>query len=163
MAVADSAGLISYHREHRKEYMWEERTEAYLVSTTGEVNMAGLRSAYKKIVKGKWNQEALNEQFCSNDTIPCITLSHLLVEKGVNDMVDARNGATGPGPITENGKNQSFVIVKGVRSPQAKKLDDARGQVTSDYQEYLESEWIKSLKEKYPVSVDRNLLTNIKI
>jgi peptidyl-prolyl cis-trans isomerase SurA len=162
MAVADSAGLENYHKEHRKEYMWEDRTEAYLVSTTGEVDMAGLRLAYKKILKGKWNQEALNERYCHNDTVPCITLSYLLVEKGVNEMVDARNGAIGPGPVTENGETQTFVIVKGVRSPQAKKLDDARGQVTSDYQEYLEAEWIKSLKEKYPVTVDRDLLTKIK-
>jgi peptidyl-prolyl cis-trans isomerase SurA len=162
-AVADSAGLESYHKEHRKDYMWEERTEAYLVSTTGEVDMAGLRSVYKKIMKGKLDQEDLNEKYCSMDTVPCITLSYLLVEEGVSDMVDARNGTTGPGPVTENGDKQNFVIVKGVRSPQAKKLDDARGQVTSDYQEFLESEWIMSLKEKYPVSVDRNLLANIKI
>jgi peptidyl-prolyl cis-trans isomerase SurA len=162
-AVADSAGLESYHKEHRKDYMWEERTEAYLVSTTGEVDMAGVRSVYKKIMKGKLDQEDLNEKYCSMDTVPCITLSYLLVEEGVSDMVDARNGTTGPGPVTENGDKQNFVIVKGVRSPQAKKLDDARGQVTSDYQEFLESEWIMSLKEKYPVSVDRNLLANIKI
>jgi len=163
MAVADSAGLESYHKEHRKDYMWEERTEAYLVSTSGEVDMAGLRSVYKKILKGKMDQEALNERYCRVDTVPCISLSYLLVEKGVNDMVDARKGATGPGPVTQNGNSQTFVIVKGSKSPQPKLLDDARGQVTSDYQEYLESEWIKSLKEKYPVSLDRNLLTNIKI
>ncbi len=161
-AVADSTGLETYHKEHRKEYMWEERTEAYLVSTTGDVDMAGLRSAYKKIIKGKWDQEALNVRFCNNDTVPCITLSHLLVEKGVNEMVDARNRVTGPGPVTENGGIRSFIIVKGVRSPQPKKLNEARGQITSDYQEYLESEWIDSLKEKYPLSVDRSLLTKIK-
>ena len=162
MAVTDSAGLENYHREHRKDYMWGERTEAYLVSCTGDADLAGLRSAYKKILKGKWNQAALNERYCHNDTLACISLSHLLVEKGVNEMVDARNGATGPGPVTENGNSRTFVIVKGLKSPQPKKLDEARGQVTSDYQEYLEAEWIKSLKEKYPVSVDRTQLAKIK-
>ena len=162
MAVTDSAGLENYHREHRKDYMWGERTEAYLVGCTGDADLAGLRSAYKKIVKGKWNQAVLNERFCHNDTLACITLSHLLVEKGVNDMVDERNGATGPGPVTENGDSRTFVIVKGLKSPQPKKLDEARGQITSDYQEYLEAEWIRNLKEKYPVSVDRTQLTKIK-
>jgi peptidyl-prolyl cis-trans isomerase SurA len=161
-AVADSIGLETYHKEHRKEYMWEERTEAYLVTCTKDADLAGLRSAYKKILKGKWKQEDLNDRYCNNDTVACIALDYLLLEKGVNAMVDSRNGVNGPGPVTEDGENRTFVIVKGVKSPQAKKLDDARGQVTSDYQEYLESEWIDSLKEKYPVSVDRNLLTKIK-
>ena len=132
------------------------------MSTTEDADLAGLRSAYKKILKGKWNQEALNDWYCKNDTVPCISLDYLLVEKGVNAMVDSQNGVHGPGPVTENGESRTFVIVKGVKSPQAKKLNEARGQVTSDYQEYLESEWIKSLKEKYPVSVDRDLLTKIK-
>lgn len=160
-AVADSAGLEDYHREHRKDYMWGERTEAYLVNCTGDADLEGLRSAYKKIVKDKWNQDALNERFCGSDSADCITLSYLLVEKGVNASVDARNGAGGPGPVTEAGDSRSFVIVKGIRAPQAKRLEEVRGQVTSDYQEYLEAEWIESLKEKYPVSVDRSLLTKI--
>jgi len=41
-------------------------------------------------------------------------------------------------------------------------MNEARGQITSDYQEYLESEWLKSLKEKYPVSINRELLKQIK-
>jgi peptidyl-prolyl cis-trans isomerase SurA len=60
----------------------------------------------------------------------------------------------------ENGTS-SFVIIKGIRSPEAKKLDETRGQVTSDYQEYLESEWLRSLKAKYPVSVNEELLKQI--
>ncbi|MCP4374795.1 MAG: hypothetical protein GY794_01240, partial [bacterium] len=88
-AVSDSTGLENFHREHKKEYMWEERTEAYLVSCKEDTDLAGLRSAYKKIVKGKWNQEELNRRYCHNDTIPCVTLSSLLVEKGENDGDDA--------------------------------------------------------------------------
>ena len=43
------------------------------------------------------------------------------------------------------------------------KLDEARGQITSDYQNYLENQWIEELKVKYPVEVDRSLLTGIKL
>jgi len=160
-AVADSSGLEDYYRENRKEYMWGERTEAYLVTCTKNTDLAGLRSAWKRIAKGKWNEEKLNERYCQRDTASCITLSHLLVEDGVNEMVDAQNGERGPGPVVEDGDQLTFIIVQGLRSPQVKKLDEARGQVTSDYQEYLESEWIRSLKEKYPVSVDRSLLNKI--
>jgi hypothetical protein len=34
--------------------------------------------------------------------------------------------------------------------------------VTADYQNYLESEWLKYLKNKYKVSVDETVLGTIK-
>ena len=77
-------------------------------------------------------------------------------------MIDERFGISGPGPIQENEGSYTFIIVKGLRSPEPKKLDEARGQITSDYQEYLEDEWLRSLKEKYPVTVNKDLLARIK-
>ena len=162
MAIADTSGLVAFHKEHKKEYMWEERTDAFIVKCAKEADVAGINSTYKKIARGKLDQEALNAKYCSNDTIPCITLTRHLVEKGENEMIDARNGVKGPGPVIENEEASTFVIVKGVRSPEPKKLEEARGQITSDYQEYLESEWLKSLKEKYPVTINQELLNRIK-
>ena len=40
--------------------------------------------------------------------------------------------------------------------------NDVRGLVTADYQEFLEKEWIKTLRGKYPVSVDQNILKTVK-
>ena len=161
MASSDSTGLESFHRDRRKNYMWGERTEAYLVTCTREADLQALRSAHKKIVRGKWDQEDLNKRFCMNDSMDCITLAHLVVEQGENGLVDARKGVGGPGPVTESGDQYRFVIVKGSRSPQPKALEDVRGQVISDYQEHLEAEWIKELKEKYPVELDREQLTKL--
>ena len=161
MAITDTSGLETFHKEHRKDYMWEERTDAFVITCSDGANVSGIRSAHKKISKGKRDQEDLNSLYCGNDTVPCITLTRHLVEKGENEMIDSQNDVSGPGPVTENDGISTFVIVKGLRSPEAKKLDEARGQITSDYQEYLESEWLKSLKEKYPVSINRELLKQI--
>ncbi len=162
MAITDTVGLETFHREHRKSYMWGERTEAFIVTCSKETDLAGVRSAYKKIAKGKLDQEALNAKYCSNDSVPCISIAQYLVEKGENEMIDSQNGVRGPGPVIDNEETSTFVIIKGKRSPEPKQLDEARGQVTSDYQEYLEAEWLKSLKEKYPVSVNQELLKRIK-
>jgi peptidyl-prolyl cis-trans isomerase SurA len=161
-ATEDSTGLDDFYREHRKNYMWGERTEAFIVECTKGVDVARVAGSYKKIARGKLDQESLNDIYCSQDSVPCITLTHYLVEKGEVEMIDERNGVSGVGPVTENGGISTFVIVKGVHPPEPKKLEEARGQITSDYQEYLESEWLKSLKEKYPVTVNRELLNRIK-
>ena len=121
-----------------------------------------MRKSYKKILKGKLDEAALNSANCPDDSIPCIQLEHVLVEKGENELVDAMKGQTGLGPVVEIDSTFSFVILKKVKAPEPKKLDETRGQITSDYQNYLEEEWIKELKLKYPVEVDEKLLSTIK-
>ena len=71
----------------------------------------------------------------------CVTLTQLLVVEGENEKVDQLNRIQGPGPVFEEDGGSGFII--------------------SDYQNYLESEWIKQLKEKYPVKVNRELLSRI--
>jgi peptidyl-prolyl cis-trans isomerase SurA len=39
---------------------------------------------------------------------------------------------------------------------------DVMGILTSDYQTYLESQWIKELRRKYPVIVDQKTVNTIK-
>ncbi len=160
-AVSDTLGLAHFHKEHKNDYLWNERTEAYLVTCKEGTDLAGIRKAYKKIQKGKWDQDELNSRYCSNDTLPCITLSHLLVEEGENKQVDAMNGIPGLGEVLEDEGAKSFIILKGIRASEPKLLSEARGQITSDYQNYLESEWIKELKQKYAVEVDKVLLSRI--
>ena len=72
-------------------------------------------------------------------------------------------GQPGLGPVVESEDTKSFVILKKMRSPEPKQLNESRGQITSDYQNYLEKEWLKELKQKYPVEVDNSLLSRINI
>ena len=60
-------------------------------------------------------------------------------------------------------KNNQYIVVKveEVLKPQPKKLEEVRGLVMVDYQNSLEENWIKSLKEKYPVVINKKLLHSI--
>ena len=55
-----------------------------------------------------------------------------------------------------------FANMKKIVKPTAKNYKESRGLVTSEYQSWLEKEWVKSLKKKYPVSVDRKVFDAIK-
>ncbi|MFO7933297.1 MAG: peptidylprolyl isomerase [Bacteroidales bacterium] len=160
-AVSDTAGLIEFHQDHKTDYMWDERTDAVVVSCSEGVDVEKVRKRYKKILRGRWDQEKLNDKFCDQDTVDCITLTHLLVEEGENEKVDALNRKVGPGPVYEEDGREHFILIREVRPPEPKALNEARGQITSDYQDYLEKQWIAELKEKYPVQVNRSLLSGI--
>ena len=42
-----------------------------------------------------------------------------------------------------------------------KAMDEAKGLITADYQNYLEKNWIGELRKKYPVTVNEQLLQTI--
>ena len=54
-----------------------------------------------------------------------------------------------------------FARINDVREPEVKSLDEGRGMVTSDYQNYLEEQWIRALKEKYTLTVHEEVLEDI--
>jgi hypothetical protein len=37
-----------------------------------------------------------------------------------------------------------------------------KGQVTSQYQDYMEQAWLKELEQKYPVNINRKVLKKMK-
>lgn len=43
-----------------------------------------------------------------------------------------------------------------------KQLDEAKGLITSDYQNYLEKEWVKELRAKFPVKVNTKNFDKLK-
>lgn len=68
----------------------------------------------------------------------------------------------------EKGQHQSkederfkLVIVKEILQPSPKMLQEVRGIIISDFQKHLEREWLKALREKYPVKVDRERLEKL--
>ncbi len=54
-----------------------------------------------------------------------------------------------------------LVDVKKVLLASPKQFEEIKGQVITDYQENLENQWIKELKEKYKVQVNKNVYTSL--
>ena len=50
-------------------------------------------------------------------------------------------------------------VGKIIKAPQ--EYTDVRGQVTTDYQDYLEKQWVATLREKYPVEIFYEVLKGL--
>ncbi|WP_161890060.1 peptidylprolyl isomerase [Pontibacter russatus] len=74
--------------------------------------------------------------------------------KGENKVVDAVMWEKGTYSMQQNGR-EYLIIIEEVLEPAYKELDEVRGIVISDYQNYLEQQWVDELREKYPVSVQQ--------
>ncbi len=163
-AVLDSAGLEKYYQENKSSYIWEKRAEVMIFSCdSAEILAAAKALAVKYGNKKKFGKDFVLSKLCKNDSIKnCIDIIEARFEKGDNEEVDKTGWRLGVGDNFESEGLSSFVYVRKIIEPEIKKLNEARGLITADYQNYLEKAWVAELRAKYPVEVDYDLLKTIK-
>lgn len=87
-----------------------------------------------------------------------ITITTGIWEKGSEKIVDYFVW-NGPQP---DGFNPELTFIRGdLEKPAPKTLNDARGLYISDYQNHLEKEWLKELRKRYKIKVNKKLLKEI--
>lgn len=82
--------------------------------------------------------------------------------KGENTFVDQVDWTVGVSDLIHDNSNVKVVYIESIVSPQVKALDDAKGLITSDYQDFLEKEWMADLKAKFDVSINQYVLDLVK-
>lgn len=156
-AVNDSVGLRNFFEEHRQNYMWGKRWQGSLYYCANEKVYNKVEKAIEKRNFGRkvTNQDLLNEFNAENEQLK---IESDIFEQGTNPVVDYlvwRNGTQKP--------EYALVLKQGeIIPPVEKKLSECKGHVISDYQDYLDKEWIKSLREKYNIQVNKSVLSSIK-
>lgn len=65
--------------------------------------------------------------------------------------------------ILSKGNNNSYEIywLQDIIAPQPKSLDEVRGLVISEYQTYLEKQWINELRTRYHWQVNEEVLKSL--
>ncbi len=151
-AVEDSAGLEIFYNKNKNKYSWEERFKGYIV----ECDCPKTREEAEKYFAEGMTPEEISDII--NVDGEKITITEGAWEKGRSPIVDyyVWDGAEFEGAGT--GK----IFIRGDKTPpRAKTLDEARGLYISDYQDYLEEKWIKELRGKYKIKVDKKLLKTV--
>ena len=156
-AVKDTSGLKEFYEKNKENYKWDERADVSIY-TAANAKIAG--EVRKMLAKNKTEKqilEAINKSSQLN-----LQVDSRIFQKGENSLVDASwNPGISPDKVQENGK-VAIVVVHKLLKPEVKSFNEAKGVVTADYQNHLEKEWLDSLRKKYTVSVDRNVLETIK-
>lgn len=98
--------------------------------------------------------KALEKTFNKNAPLT-LEVAEGLFQKGDNEILDQIEWKPDTTTIEKNGRIH-YVIISEVQEPRLKELNETRGMVISDYQEYLEQEWLKELKTKYPVNYNQD-------
>jgi len=74
-------------------------------------------------------------------------------QKGDDTVIDALDWKVGRAEINKSDRFY-LVDIKELIEPGLKTLEEAKGLVISDYQNFLEKEWVEGLRKKYPVVIN---------
>jgi peptidyl-prolyl cis-trans isomerase SurA len=163
-AVKDSAGLQEYYEKNKKNYMWKsDRLDATIYTCINETVANKAKSLLSKKSKKSLTPAQLVQSVIQTfDDSTCINYRTGIFEKGDDKWVDSMDWKLNISPnMNDNGK--VVIVVKNrIVKPEPKRLDEARGLVTADYQAYLEKLWIQELRNKYKVEVNKELLAKIR-
>jgi len=158
-ASKDTPGLKDYFSNHKGDYTWEKPHFKGHVILCKDLETF---KAAKSIVK-KSETDSIDKYLRTrlNDSIQYVKVEKGLYVQGDNKVVDDQIFKTKEKYVPA--KEYPFYFVSGkLLKNKPEDYGDVRGLVTADYQEFLEREWIKALRTKYPVNVDQNVLKTVK-
>lgn len=155
-ANKDTEGLAAYFKANKKNYTWDEpRYKGYMIYAKNEA----AAKAAKQIIKSANADSIMSyiDQRINVDSVQYVKVEQGLWTAGKNAAVDKYGFKNKTAEYTASEEFPVVVPVgKVLKAPQ--EYTDVRSQVTTDYQDYLEEQWIATLREKYPVVVNKEVL-----
>ena len=156
-ATEDTAGLRAFHEAHRGDYMWPARAEVvkYVLNSQDEKETMKAYKLSQELAAEDWVTE-----FNAQEEVASYEQS-LMEQKDVEAAGwKWQEGYTSP-MLKDPAMGLSFTRVAKIVEPQPKELQQARGYIIADYQDYLEKQWVRELTEEYEVLVNEDLLMSL--
>jgi len=156
-ASQDSAGLANYYKANPNKYLWPERAliETITINSSDQkvidkvLKQAKKKSGSKLLKKMNKNAELIKSQ------------SVLRGKEELDPSLTWTKNAMTPLSINAETGTTTFQRVADIVAPIQKTLDEARGYIIADYQDYLEKEWVKELTREFEVKINNDVLSSI--
>jgi peptidyl-prolyl cis-trans isomerase SurA len=156
-AMSDTNGLKAFFAMNGDKYQWPTRYQSYKVDASSK-KIA--KKAVKLLKKGKLVAEVLAE-LNEDSKLDLAIDSGLYSSEELNLTSVKEMSKAGKSDIEVQNDRYIQAYVLNIEAPRAKTFEESKGKVISDYQEYLEAQWLEDLKLKYPVQVNQTVLDKV--
>ncbi len=160
-AVNDTIGLQQFYEKNKSNYMWPMRVQAEIYACANEEIAKQTKKLINQRIKNKISSQDIVSNINSNSQLN-ISLEKNTYTTGEQPILDKIEWKKGLSKLVLLNNKYHWVYIENVLQPTNKTLQEARGLITSDYQTYLEKEWIQSLRSKYTVQINKEVLSEIK-
>ena len=152
--VKAKAPLAAQRTARIKAYLTGKGTKGSRITANNSGKQVRTGAADVVYMQAETRDPAAIEQHFNAQNPLSVQISQKVFQKGDNKVMDDLL-SKGPGTynVQKDGRFYAVTIDR-ILPAGSKKLADARGQATSDYQTYLEKEWITTMRTARPVKVN---------
>jgi peptidyl-prolyl cis-trans isomerase SurA len=156
-AVKDTTGIKKFYESNKNKYMWDKRVRVTIYECPGEESAKATEKYARKKEKKGYTDENIIEKVKEKEGKE-ITIEHKTFAKGENKKIDNLKWKEGISDFYDKQGAVMLIQIDEVLPRQPKKFNEARGLVTSDYQDYLEKKWLEELRQKYTITINKKML-----
>lgn len=153
----DTIGLQKFYDTHKENYKWLERYDAVVYSSTDKDVIAKA----KKFLKKKKTTEYIKEQLNSKEKVNIMSKTGVF-EKGNDVLPKTLASKKGISDVLHEGNYYYVVKLNEVKPAGLKTLDESRGRVINDYQQFLEERWADELRKEFTLKVNQDVFAKVK-
>ncbi len=152
-AKKDTIGLGTYFNANKENYKWKDRVEAVIASCTDE---KAAKQVQKLLNEGKALEDI--KTAVNKDAKVNVIFTMGTFEEDHRNLPKDFTSKKGVSEVLKDGEGDFTIVKVNEMIPASyKELSEIKGKVISDYQVYLEKEWIKGLKENYKVKINKKV------
>jgi peptidyl-prolyl cis-trans isomerase SurA len=158
--VKDSVGLKKFYEAHKEKYMLPGKLVVDRLVPAAPLQMKKVMKDIRKNLKKGNSLEGVIRKYNKGgrETLTLVQDTIILDKKEADEYSSWKKGSV----HTVHGEREEIWYVVEKVPARLAPLKDQLGIVTSDYQDYLEKQWIETLKKKYPVVVNREVFNRLK-
>ena len=166
-AVSDSIGLRNFFETNKNEYRTKLKINISIFEYTDEKILKKAKPVIADKLKDNLSdQDIVQKVSGGKDNFKFIETGEYA--QGDNEIGDIIIEMKKKSEIIENQKfvilqdNKLIVALNSIQETDTKDFEEIRGIIIADYQNKLEEDWIKQLRSKYKVKVNKDILEKIK-
>jgi len=156
-AKTDTVGLQKFYNDHKMEHLWKNRVEATILSSTKMDMIKKALALLKKKTEPQKIKEKLNV-----DTIINVMANTGVFEEGSDALPKATKYEVGISDIFKEGEYYFVLKVDKLLPAGVKTLEECKGKIINDYQQYLEKGWVDDLKQEFTVKINKDVFEKVK-
>ena len=153
----DTIGYTRFYEKNIERYQWKPRYTYTLFSSQNPKLVKQARNMYRK---GK-SVADIKARLNNNDNVS-IMIVNVTHEEGQTGLLNNMPRVVGLSPIFTEDGYMYFADVTEVKPAGPKSLEESRGRVINDYQQYLEANWLDELRSRFQVSVNNDVFQRVK-